>query len=324
LKKAKNLKNMKKLLCLFLLIAAGKIAAQSDTLYMSDGKKIPCKIYEISEYEMRYRIGGENGTLFVIDKFKVRKYVLANGYSEILLPDELSLEHEHADILRNREVIKFQPFGLAFNHITLAYEKVIKVGMNLDIEAGYVNSDINQTTGSMGMNYQYAHSGAYIKPGMKFFLGKDFSVKGLRYAHPLKGSYVKLELAFSYLEFQAVKGYLPSSVYNHNNYITTNVNTSSYGGFINFGRQMILGNILTLDLYGGVGFTGQSIVYTNKDFKSMMGNQYNNFYYNYGENKVSNYYGWARVPGLGLSFTCGLRLGFIIPAKKPARAKMTQ
>jgi hypothetical protein len=327
-----TLKNMKKILCLFLLISAAKVLGQSDTLYMGDGKKIPCKIYEIGEYEMRYRIGGENGTLFVIDKFKVRKYTLANGYSEIVMPDELAVDNEHASIIHNREVIKIQPFGIAFNHISLAFEKVLKVGMNLDIEAGYINSDMNPAANGI-FNMTNFHSGGYFKPGVKFFKGSDYVVRGMKYAHPLKGSYIKLDLAVSYLKFENVNTniYIPGS-YNQGMYtngtttvISTDISSVSYGGFVNFGRQVILGNLLTLDFYGGFGFTAQSNSYSNKDYLSVAKSSgYYSSNFGYDGSRISNYYGWARVPGLGLSFTCGLRLGFILPARKPARAKVSQ
>lgn len=332
-------KKMKKLIYSVVLFCAGfSLNAQTpiamDTLFMHDGKKIPCKIYEISEFEMRARIEGENGPLIIFDKFKVRKYQLSTGYSEILMPDELSVENEHASIINNREVIKLHPFSPAFNHISLAYEKVIKVGMNLDIQAGYINSDItnrgNSNT-SLGLNINSYHSGFYVKPGMKFFIGQDYAVKGMKYAHPLKGSYLKLDLAFSYLDFQNIS----VIYYNYGNtqpfspgtpsVISTDIHSSSYGGFVNFGRQMILGNLFTFDIFVGAGFTGQSITYTNPDFIYTLktSNNYGNVYYSYGEGRINNYYGWLRVPGIGLSFTSGLRLGYIIPSKKDKKKELT-
>lgn len=331
---------MKKIICSALLICAvinlqAQSPAAQDTLFMQDGKKIPCKIYEINEFEMRARIDGENGPIMVFDKFKVRKYQLSSGYSEILMPDELLVENEHASILKNREVIKVHPFSPAFNHLTIAYEKVIKVGMNLDVQAGYINSDITNrgsANTNLGLNINSFHSGFYVKPGMKFFIGQDYTIKGMKYAHPLKGSYIKLDLAYSYLEFQDVKAY----IYNYNNYqtfapvtptvISTDIRSSSYGGFVSFGRQVILGNLLTLDLYVGAGFTGQSINYTNPEFIPALrnsNNYYGNVYYSYGEGRINNYYGWLRVPGIGLSFTSGLRLGYIIPAKKEKKKEIT-
>jgi hypothetical protein len=176
---------MKKLILFSVLMIASILGlAQADTLYTVKGQKIPCKIYEINDLEMRYRLASNlDGPVFVIDKSTIRKYVLANGYTEIITPDELSLDNEHKEILGNREVIKIHPFGFAFNHVSLAYEKVIKVGMNIDAEIGYINSSFSQYNNgrTYGFNTPFT-TGAYIKPGLKFFLGQDFSVKGLKYA----------------------------------------------------------------------------------------------------------------------------------------------
>ncbi len=314
---------------LFLLCIIG--FAQTDTLFTRKGQKISCKIYEIGESEIKYRLATVlDGPIYVVDKSTVVKYTLSNGFTERLRPDELSLENEHQEIIGNREVIKIHPFGFAFDHITLAYEHVIKVGMNLDVEVGYINSSMTNNS-TFGYNTVYNNSGGpaysvggYIKPGIKFFLGQDFSVKGLKYAHPLKGRYIKLDFAFSYLNFQNIE----SVLYGNNPYpltgpitytsVTTDLNSIAYGGFVNYGRQFILGNILTLDYYVGLGFTGQSSSYTNPNYLTTINQNYG--YYN-DKPTVSNYYGFIRVPTIGLSFTAGLRVGYIIPCKKDKKKK---
>jgi len=274
-----------------------------------------------------------DGPIYVVDKTNIVKYTLSTGFTEVLLPDEMSLQNEHREILGNREVIKIQPFSLAFNHFSMAYEHVIKVGMNLDVEVGYINSSITNSSvfGNNGISSNLGSPftiGAYIKPGVKFFLGQDFSVKGLKYAHPLKGRYIKLDLAVSYLNFQNIQTYVygssPSYPYPSSTYtiVSTDLNSVSYGGFINYGRQFILGNILTMDYYVGLGFTGQSNTYTNPNYISTLGqnNPYGYGYYDQSNN-VSNYYGFIRYPNMGLSFTAGFRIGYIIPSKKDNKRK---
>lgn len=265
-----------------------------------------------------------NGPVYVVDKSTIKRYTLANGYSETFVPDELSLENEHKEIIGNREVIKIHPFSIAFNHISLAYEKVIKVGMNLDVEAGYINNSLSGNSsinfGGYGLNNKFT-SGAYVKPGVKFFLGQDFSVKGLKYAHPLKGRYIKLDLAISYINYQNIT----YSIYQYSNpsapVVTqsTDLNSFSYGGFVNYGRQFILGNILTMDLYVGVGFTGISDSFTNPGFTTFASS--NGYRLSSDSYRTSNYYGFLRVPNSGLSFTSGFRIGYIIPSKKARQDK---
>ncbi len=310
---------MKKLIFSFSLLFICLITvSQSDTLYLQKNKKVACKIYEINEYEIKYKQANMlDGPTYFIDKSSIVKYCLSNGFCERLTADELSLENEHKEILGNRQVVKIHPFSFAGSHISFAYEKVIKVGMNLDIEAGYINSNINTSANIFGVNNygDIFKSGIYFKPGVKFFLGQDFSIKGLKYAHPLKGRYIKLDAVIANVNYNNVSqtigiGY-PTYSYQT---IYTDVRAIAYGGFVNYGRQFILGNILTLDYYVGVGFTGQSLTYTNPNYNS---NLYNYGGYRYNEYQFStNYYSFFRVPTIGMSFTAGFRIGYIIPEPK--------
>jgi len=291
--------------------------AQSDTLFTKKNQKIACKIFEVNEYQIKYGI--KDGPMYVIDKSQVLKYTLAGGFTETFLPDELLVDNEHESILMNRSAIKVHPFSLINNQISLAYEKVIKVGMNLDVEAGYTNVYLNPNSLFRPQVYSVKplnYNGAYIKPGLKFFLGQDYVVKGMRYAHPLKGRYLRLDLAFSYLNFQDVSVYEVQSQqypYNQGRLISTNMSSVAFGGFVNYGRQFILGNLLTMEYYIGIGYTGQSYSYSNPDFASMKSNYY---YSRYGEGtSISNYHGFMRAPLVGISGTAGFRIGYIIPDK---------
>jgi len=320
---------MKKLIFLSVLFfSAATIFSQTDTLFTGK-KKIPCKIMEISEIEFKYKLAElPDGPMYVIDRSKVSKYTLSSGYTEIIVADEMSLELEHKEILGNREVIKVQPFSLALNYISIGYEKVIKVGTNLDIEAGYINNAMttNQSFYSYGIN---SYNGApfcygfYIKPGVKFFLGQDFSVKGLKYAHPLKGRYIKLDLAISYLNLRDVT----RVIYTNYGYyagpsgtVTSDISSTAFGGMINYGRQFILGNVLTLDYYFGLGYTFQSNGYSNPVYLNTGSSSY---YRSDDAKNISRYGAFARIPGIGISGTMGLRIGYIIPSKKPVQRGKT-
>jgi len=304
------------LVCIFIFVNA-----QSDTLFTKKQEKIPCKIIEITDLDIKYkRADLSDGPVYVINKLSVIKYVLSNGYTELIVPDELSLENEHGNIIKNRSVIKVSPFSMVNEQISLAYEKVIRVGMNFDFELGYSNSNFTRTGGfSGGGNIDNAfNSGFYVKPGVKFFLGQDYSVRGLKYAHPLKGRYIRLDLACSYLNYEGVKRteYVRNPVFPYTSSyqsISTDISTVSYGGFINYGRQFILGNILTMEYYVGVGFTGQSNSYSNPDYKKSL-NPFNNYPYSYDEaHNIMNYHGFIRTDEIGLSFTAGFRVGYILP-----------
>ena len=323
---------MKKLVITSLLLFCSVILySQADTLYTKAQKKIPCKIVEISETDIRYKIiENIDGPIYVISVAKVYKYTLSNGYTEMLLPDELSVEFQHASIMNSKSVVKVQPFSFVNNQISIAYEQVIKTGMNLDIELGYINNSITETTSYYGMPLYTAAgrpafcTGAYLKPGVKFMIGQDYSLKGMKYAHPLKGRYIKLDLAVSFMNFQNV-AYSTANPYSYYTQIYDNVsdvNTVAYGGFVNYGRQFILANILTLEYYVGLGFTGQADKYYNTTTTASPYYGYYNYYSSEARN-VGNYHGFFRWSEVGLAFTAGFRVGYIIPEKKPGSRKQT-
>ena len=324
---------MKKLFLTSVLLCFSVVLySQADTLYTKTQKKMPCKIVEISESDIRYKIlENLDGPIYVISVSKVYKYTLSNGYSEMLLPDELSVEFQHASIMNSKSVVKVQPFSFVNNQISIAYEQVIKTGINLDVELGYINNSITEESSYYGTTLYSASgkpafcTGVYLKPGVKFMIGQDYSLKGMKYAHPLKGRYIKLDLAVSFMNFQNVTyittpyPYTYYPIYYNN---VSDVNTMAYGGFVNYGRQFILGNILTLEYYLGLGLTGQADKYYNTS--TTIPNQFGyNSYYSSEAKYIGNYHAFYRWSEVGLSFTAGFRVGYIIPEKKPNAVKQT-
>jgi hypothetical protein len=333
---------MKKIsfIILFLaLLVSG--SSQTDTLFTKAKKKIACKITEIGETEIRYKLpDNPDGPVYVISASKVYKYSLSGGKVVVITPDELLVENQYLEIMDRRRVVKVHPFSYVNNQIGVAYEQVLKMGTNLDLELGYINNGIMSTTASNPFRTsggKYAPmTGFYLKPGVKFLLGQDFSLKGMKYAHPLKGRFILINAVASYLRYQdayfiqsqqMTSG--PSPVYPYQSSTTvtatgkkTDVNCAAYGIMINYGRQFILGNCITLEYYIGVGATGQSISYANSvsTTSTYVNGSYPSGYYYYNrtdqQNNVNNYHGFFRVPKVGLSYTLGFRMGFILPEKK--------
>lgn len=326
-------------ICLLLLFSSG-LFAQADTIYTKARKKIPCKIIEIGEEEIRYKtIDNLDGPAYVINAANVFKYKLAIGTEVTLRPDEMLIENQHREILNSRSVIKVHPFSFVNNQISVAYEQVIKMGTNLDVELGYINNGISPSTAG----YQFMSpdgkpadkTGFYIKPGVKFLVGQDYSLKGMKYAHPLKGRFIRLDAVFSYLNYDEVAStsnisqqgpYWPNPTYTVTYKSQVNdINVFSYGIMINYGRQFVLGNVMTLEYYIGAGVTALSSSTSNKSEKNETyifdpnnpnPQPYPSYYYSGEVQYVNNFHGYFRVPNLGLSGTFGLRLGFILPEKK--------
>jgi len=90
--------------------------------------------------------------------------------------------------------------------------------------------------------------GAFVKVGPKFKLKPVFVEDGMRGSHYLRGSYIRPEIAIS--------------VYNQNetgdpfdSISATNRETfTSVAFLINFGKQYVLSNVMTMDWHFGVGY----------------------------------------------------------------------
>ena len=115
-----------------------------DTLVTAYNYKIACKVTEIGEDEIKYKKAEmPDGPVYVIGKEKVRQIIFANGVKETIKRDELSMVPA-PEVINQRRAIKIHPFSPMFNKITVGYEQVLKMGINLEAKAGYVNSNISK------------------------------------------------------------------------------------------------------------------------------------------------------------------------------------
>lgn len=290
------------------------ILGQSDTLFLIE-KKLSCKIIEIGETEIKYRLASSpNGPLYVTNKKNIIKYKLSNGFEEKVVIDTLPVGLLPKEFVGSRSVVKIQFSHLFVGCISVAYEKVVRKGINLEVEAGLTNNSFhrNETLKSFGT---YSDVGApfgycfYLKPGIKLLLGKDFSKKRLKYTHPLKGRYIHFDLAISYVKLKDLFRYSTYDYWGNPTKIVTNVSSVAYGGFISYGRQFLLSRSFTFDYYFGLGYTLQTNVYSNPDFVERK-------VYDDRAKSISRYGGFARDRWIGYSVTAGVKIGYVIPSKK--------
>jgi hypothetical protein len=300
---------MKKFLVLslfFVFIAGGKLFAQGDTLITKNREKIPCKIMEISETEIKYKKASYmDGPSYTMDKNKLSYIIYANGEKELVKEDELSI-NKTAEIIDRRRAIKIEPFAPTMNKFVVGYEQVLKVDMNLEIKAGLINSHLAQN-GSMFSNYGNSFtSGGFFKGGVKFLLGQDYYIKGMKYAHPLKGRYIRIDAILSSFKTQSVpfNATIPNGSYYGYVIGKTDINTTAYGLMLNYGRQFILGNIMTLDYYIGLGYVGNTVSYSNANVPS----NYRDYYFNSGYFYSHTTFGG----GSAVAINAGLTLGFVL------------
>ena len=228
-----------------LFLSSGLVFGQ-DTLIKKNKEEIKCKVTEVGVNEIKYKMpDNPDGPVFVIRKDEVWKIKYANGTETLITADKYSVATEQA-ILDKTNAIKFEVFSPLTGNITFCYERMLKVGTNIETKIGIIGPGLGDAKNRA--------SGAFIKAGVKFLSGQDFVIDGMRYAHPLKGRYVRLELMFS--SFTRANQYYYYNQYGSSGYY--DVTTHAFAFDICFGKQWILGNALTLDSYIGFGYGGES------------------------------------------------------------------
>ncbi len=218
---------------IFIALVSNKAKGQ-DILVRTNNDSIRVKIVQITLDKIRYRYYGiKSGTVMEIPKNQVKQIIYENGSSLTIIynlfevnPDLMIKDHSKA--------WKVDLFAPLFNHFTIGYEQKIKLGMNLEIKGSYIGWRLNKTIDPT--------QGFFVKAGMKFLKNTDTIRKGLKYTHPMKGTYVKPEVI--------VGRYTTIELGRKINFSNVSLNCL-------FGRQYILGNVISLDFFGGAGVAYQ-------------------------------------------------------------------
>jgi hypothetical protein len=265
-----------------------------DTLVLKKGKSVICKVTEIGIDEIKYKdYFNQDGPVYVVRKLDVVKIKYHNGLTENILPDEMAMNKEEM-VVDKSQCIKIAFLSPLFNHIQIGYEKKLQMAKNLEVKAGFY--------GIGNPIYSKLTQGTYGSAGIKFLLGQDFYIKGMRYVHPLKGSYIKPQINVAIMDNSATYySYTP-----YPNYSSTSTNIRFRNTMLAFnmvyGKQFILGNIITFDMHIGFGYGHvfkQQL--NNKSVKP--GNDYDILTY-YGDNLITS----NKFP---LSLTGGFNIGII-------------
>lgn len=331
---------MKKLLILPALFLFEVACSQSDTMFLKNSnQKLPVKIYEISEYEIRYRRADmDESPLFVSSIDNVLKIKYKNGTSQIFTPDELTIPYDVKEVVQQREAFKFHVFDLPAGKISFGYERVIRPGINSDFKVGYFNSNLYSSfnsnyDGTMYNPYRARFGGGtFFKGGLKLLAANNSHAKGKSYGHLLSGGYIRFDAYVSYINYQGIDYFIPDPNYTpppNNNYYyqnqgmiqkTTDANNYNYGFLICFGAQHVMAGVLTIDYYAGLGFNGSSYSFTQSDFGTN-GPTYNNQYYYYNRYYnpgASNVLAAQRFSNF-MAGTIGFNLGFVYKRKPPVQ-----
>ena len=217
-------------LLIFIFTICSECVKAQDIIVKANNDSLRVKIVQITLDKIRFRFYGmKTGPISEIHKNQVKQIIYENGSTLTIVYNlfDISKDLLIKEKFRSAKIDIFSPL---LNHITVGYEHRIKLGMNAEIKGSYIGWRVNKTLDKT--------EGFFVKGGVRFIKCTNTIRKGLKYMHPMKGSYLKPELIF---------GRYTSIEDGHK------INFSNFGASLMFGRQYILGNVICLDFYGGAG-----------------------------------------------------------------------
>jgi hypothetical protein len=148
---------------------------------------------------------------------------------------QIDTEYEN----QKKSIIKMEFFSPLTGHTTFGYERYIKDWLSWEAKVGVIGWGTD--------NQELDASGLMFKGGPKFKLNPDFVTRDLRGSHLLSGKYIRPEIVGSIYSEDQVE-------YTSSGDIRTRKNYNSFAFIINYGRQYVLADIMSLDYYFGVGY----------------------------------------------------------------------
>lgn len=216
-------------------------AQAQDQIHKKNDEVISCKVKEIGLDEIKYSLPEfDPDVFFSIDKDVVKKVVFANG-KEMDIKTEITNPENYVN--NHKNAVKVDFMSPLTGNTTFYYERSLKPGRSIEAGLGIIGLGIN--VGDRNA------AGFFTKIGYKFIKSPDFYLRGMKYAHILKGAYFKPELLIGYYAYDQ-DVYYDSYYYSYPSSERTNVAMAAL--FLNFGKQWVVDNSFLVDFFFGVGY----------------------------------------------------------------------
>ena len=233
----------KTIVSMFLLTVVLSLTTQAqDVIIKTNKDSIHCKIKEVLHDEIKYTLPKiRQNLLFGIDKNEVKQLVFENG-------EIINIEHSMYGSAnyenQKKRAIKFNFLAPITGNTTFSYEQLQKPTRSWEASLGIIGLGFN--------TWDEEPRGAFAKFGLKFMKDPDFYSKGMRYAHVLKGTYFKPELAMSIYSFNEDLYYWDY----YDSYSGKESRKTNYVAALNLilGNQWIFNDKFLIDFYAGVGY----------------------------------------------------------------------
>jgi len=228
------------LACLLLMLCHTSFT--QDLIIKTNGDTIKCHISEVLDDEVKYILKDvRDDILFGIDKNKLNQIILEDS---TILPIFNSLTSANNYKEQHRHIIKSKLLAPLFNSFNLTFEKSIRPGRSWEATVGIIGVGIDI--------FDRNEKGAFVKFGYKFLKDPDYYMKGMRYSHLLKGTYIRPEIAFtSYRATDEIYYDLGSNT----NYTEHRRQHSLGAVLLNMGKQWVIDDAFVVDWFVGVGYS---------------------------------------------------------------------
>ncbi len=313
---------MKNLLTALLLILAFTAGAQ-DKIYLTTQKKpLLGEVVEVNLSEIKYKPVSRPVPIITIDRNDVVKIEYQSGETQALNNSMEDFKQYPDQHLWNAKFNLFSPLS-GYSQVFL--ENSVKPGRSREFELNVIGLGIDPILdGSYGGSslITYHARGIGLGYGMRFIRQPDYILGNSRLRHLMQGSYIKPAISMSYYTRN-----FTTDNYNYNPNgpaypVVVNKPVFAALGSITFGRQWILDNTISIDLYALVGMGYDNVRSTQENTirdqqPSVPG--YPNPYY--PDNEPYNAFGATRFSrtNLGVIAGAGIKVGFLFDFKKETK-----
>ncbi len=235
--------------CLIALLSFVSMNAQ-DVIHRKNGKTLEVKILEIGDVEIRYKLFTQpDGVTFVMDASLITKVVMANGTVHKFNEGGSIVNPEYYEG-QNKNAYKVSFLSWAAGYTTLTYEHSLKPGASYEAKLGIIGLGRNEKLYNGTGNSTVSQKGVTLGFGYKFIHKPDFYSARQRYAHLLKGGYIRPEVNISSYGENTYKYTYTGT---NTTYTTQRAKTFVGSLLLSFGKQYIFDNKFLIDFSVGVG-----------------------------------------------------------------------
>jgi hypothetical protein len=272
------MKNKFKATLLFVLFALTTNSTNAqDTIHFAENMKIICKVTRITETEVEYRkLTNVDGPVYSLKKYHIKKLVFANGTEESMLEYNDPSKNKY---VRLKNAVKVDLFAPLFDKFTIGFERFHTSGCNSEMYISLIKRPLFNNKSSNYYNDKDDYQGIGIKYGLKFIIGGEGKIRGTYYAHPLKGFFIRADIAIN--QYAIRNGYYIESFENNYLYHYGSINVSAFSLGVSTGFQFTLGRSFLFQTNLGTGYYGG---YSNfKETYTSTFNEYNHVRYRKGD-----------------------------------------